>query len=497
MKKTFKLFASFTIISIALVALAFAIYGFLLTENDFLTQTNPTALPTSAFSTSTSSMLYAESQDVVGNPFRGFYHHTETHSDEYSPLAVSQLQYYREQDNVTIILRVFYLEDFVNSPISDEYLNNIRQDLSIVRQAGFSAILRFTYTDKAEVPYGDAPKDIVLRHISQLAPILQEYSDVVKVVQTGFIGAWGEWYYTDYFVQDPSNPSDISPKDYQDRAEVVSALLQSLPKTTFIQLRTPNYKLQLFPNETLDFGNAYNDNDVSRVGFHNDCFLASPDDYGTYQNENDRKYLSSETLFTPMGGETCNPNPPRSNCPTALVELALFHWSFLNLDYQPDVINNWKTEGCFEKISQNLGYRYVLQRGVFSNQAQQGGELKIELELKNNGWASLFVKTNVEFVVRNLISKREYNFIVSDNPRTWLPSSNSYTISHSLCLPKDIETGRYELFLRLSPAGTKSTSLYSIQFANDLIWEKETGLNDLGHSFEILQGTPETECKSN
>lgn len=440
---------------------------------------------------------YKSSDITLINPYRGFYHHTETHSNDYQLLTFTELESYKTQDKTTLILRVFYLEDFVNSPISEEYLNNIRQDLEVVRKAGLTAILRFAYTTKNTPPYGDATKDIVLQHISQLAPIFQEYSDIVKIVQTGFIGAWGEWYYTDYFVQDPSNPSDVSSTDYQNRGNVVSALLQALPKTTFIQLRTPNYKLQFFPNEILDSSKAYSGSNVSRVGFHNDCFLASPDDYGTYQNENDRRYLSSETLFTPMGGETCNPIPPRSNCPTALEEMALFHWSFINLDYHPDVISGWKAENCFKEIQNNLGYRFVLQRAGFSNQVSQGGNMRLEIELKNAGWAGVFTKIDVEFIIRNTETKHEYIFIVADDPRNWLPSNNLYTISHSLCMPKDIEPGKYQLFLRLSSSDSKNKPLYSIQLANELLWEQKMGLNNLGHIIEIIKNSSAIECESN
>jgi len=439
---------------------------------------------------------YASSDRILNNPYRGFYHYTETYSNTYVPLTLLQLQSYREQDNITLILRMFYMEDFVESPISDEYLANIRHDLDIVRQSGFGIIIRFAYTTRDKPPYGDASKTIILSHITQLTPVFQDYGDIIKVVQAGFIGAWGEWYYTDHFVQDPVSPSLISQKDYQDRLDVVSALLHALPKDSFIQVRTPNYKLQLFPNEKLTSINAYSDSNFARVGFHDDCFLASSDDYGTYQSEDDRQYMSNETLFSPMGGETCNPNPPRSSCATALDELALFHWSFINVDYHPDVISNWVSENCFDQIQRSLGYRFVLQRAGFSGQVLQGGNFRLELELKNVGWASLFSKTNVEFVIRNKENKQEYSFSVSDDPRAWLPSNNIYTIAHSLCIPNDAQVGSYDLFLRLSISDSQNKALYSIQLANNLAWEGQEGLNNLGYSFEIQKETFQSNCKS-
>lgn len=460
----------------------------------------PTASPSPVVSTQSiepfNIVEYNSTNDILHNPYRGFYHHTETHSSNYQPLTLSELQSYRTEDNTTVILRVYYLEDFVNSPISDEYLLNIRKDMDTIREAGFTVVVRFAYTSNVTPPYGDASKEIVQNHIKQLTPIFQEYGDIIKVVQAGFIGAWGEWYYTDYFVQDSSSPSEISAKDYQNRSDVVLELLSALPKDSFVQVRTPNYKINIFPNENLNSSNAYSGTNVARIGFHNDCFLASPDDYGTFQDETERDYLSSETLFSPMGGETCNPNPPRSSCPTTLEELASFHWSFINIDYHPDVINNWVAEGCFNEIENRLGYRYVLQRAGFSNQVLQGGKLRLEIELKNVGWAGIFAKTDVEFVIRNSENQKEYSFVVSDDPRNWLPSDTSYTISHSLCMPKDIETGMYELLLRLSPPDSKNKPVYSVQFANELIWEQDKGLNNLGHIFEIIEGISLTECKN-
>ena len=54
-------------------------------------------------------------------------------------------------------------------------------------------------------PYGDAPKNIVLNHIAQLKPLLQDNADVIACMQMGFIGTWGENYYSDYFGDPSSN----------------------------------------------------------------------------------------------------------------------------------------------------------------------------------------------------------------------------------------------------------------------------------------------------
>jgi len=58
-----------------------------------------------------------------------------------------------------------------------------------------------------------------------------------------------------------------------------------------------------------------------------------------------------------MQGETCNPNPPRSGCPTALAELARLHWSILNCESHPDVVAGWTAQGCRPEVERRLGYR--------------------------------------------------------------------------------------------------------------------------------------------
>ena len=46
---------------------------------------------------------------------------------------------------------------------------------------------------------------------------------------------------------------------------------------------------------------AFDGNDISKTGHHNDCFLASDTDLGTYTNIDDEKaYLESDTKYTSM-----------------------------------------------------------------------------------------------------------------------------------------------------------------------------------------------------
>ncbi len=175
---------------------------------------------------------YVIIDSLFANPERGFYHHTETHSNSYVALNSNILKGYRTNENITLILRIFYMENFKTTPIGINYLNLIQQDLNAVRTAGIKCIVRFAYAD-AQGP-ADAPKNIILQQLDQLQPILQTNADIIAVMQAGFIGSWGEWYYTTQseFGVPPAAPN------YINRGQVLTKILSVLPASRMVQLRT-------------------------------------------------------------------------------------------------------------------------------------------------------------------------------------------------------------------------------------------------------------------
>jgi len=458
---------------------------------------------------------YQPTTDLFPNPERGFYHHTETHSDHYTPLVLDTLRRFRQNENITLILRVFYLEDFVNTEISDMYLTAMQADFGRVREAGLKIIVRFAYTDQMQSvpPYGDASKPQILRHLAQLKTILQENGDVIAAVQAGFIGTWGEWYYTDHCIQDPRDPGNVTSEDYACRFEILGAILDAVPEDRMVQLRTPRYKVNTVPESAnyspIPAAEAYSGTVPARVGYHNDCFLAGESDYGTYLAPTvEYPYLEAETRYLPMGGETCNDttqdNPPsdRSQCPTALKELAMFHWSYLNIDYHPDVLSSWATSvpphDCLPEVKSRLGYRFALVKGSYANEVKPGDGFAIDVRLRNEGWAAPFNPRPVELVLWHKPND-VYKVALPDAPRSWLADdTETYSLAHTICTPADMPLGDYELLLYL-PDREPSLYLrpeYAIRLANEAVWDDGTGYNYLLHTIRVSNTAPSSVCDS-
>ncbi|MDC0710169.1 DUF4832 domain-containing protein [Stigmatella sp. ncwal1] len=422
---------------------------------------------------------YASSSATFANPERGFYHHTG--DCDKSDFVASTLKGYRETQKITQVLCIFYLAEFKNSPISQAQLDRFQRQANTVRSAGLKMIVRFAYT--TSTTGDDAPLSRVTAHLDQLAPYLSAHSDVISVVQTGLIGAWGEWYYTQKF----GNAGVVSQADWNNRKAVVDKLLGVLPSSRMVQLRTPKFKRTLYSTSALASAQAFNGSAVARIGHHNDCFLASPDDWGTYENTSvEYPYLAAETNYLPMGGETCNVNPPRSDCASALSEMGLFHYSYLNADYHSSVLSGWASGGCRPEIDRRLGYRFSLVSGTFPATASRGGVLPLDITLRNEGWAAPFNPRSAELVLRNTATGATYRLPLSADPRRWAPGT-SVRINENVTVPAGLAAGNYALLLNLpDPAPALNTRPeYAIQFANADVWEASTGFNTLQRNVTV------------
>ncbi len=425
---------------------------------------------------------YAADDSNFPNPGRGFYHADDQ-------LELGTLETYPDE-GITLVLREYHIDEYRDTKIPVGYLWNIRRDLNTLRQAGLKVILRFRYTAKTSKPYGDAPLNIVLMHIKQFEPILRENSDVIFTFQAGFIGAWGEWYYTDYFSASPGN---ITEQNWIDRRTLVDSLLSDLPPEIMVNVRTPYYKRHLLDEESYNpvtINQAYTNTPVARISHHNDCFLASASDVGTYTDTTVQKpYLAEDTKYTVIGGETCGQSG-YSHCENALKELKRFHWSYLNRDYHQGVIGDWIDEGCYPEIQKKLGYRFKMIDGDYTQSSNPGGTFLFKLKMINEGFANPVNPMNAEIILHGKSNKQTYLATINGDIRFW-PIDDTISLDLSYGLPQLMVPDDYELFFRIVDAHTtlNNNPSYSIRMANQGVWDSVTGYNKLNHLLTVSNNT--------
>lgn len=408
------------------------------------------------------------------NPERGFYRYANV-------VGATNLSSVSSGGH-TLAYSYVRLDDYRDSSLPASLLTSLSSGLAAARSARIKVILRFAYNFG---PYPnsepDAPKSRILEHIDQVAPTLAANEDVLAIVQAGFIGAWGEWHTsTNDLLADPA-----------DRKDILEALLDAIPASRTTALRYPLYKQEMY-GAPLSESAAFLPSYAARTGHHNDCFLSSNTDVGTYpssQIEALKTYLEQETRYVPMGGETCALHE-RSECTTAIAEMERLHYSYLNLDYEPSVIQRWKDDGCFDEIDRRMGYRLALVSAKLAPKARPGGAFELEVALANSGFAAPFNPRPVQLVLSGAGTTWRATLSAVE-VRAWLPGAPIALSKRVVQLPSDLPPGQYELGLALPDAAPALAAHgeYAIRLANDGVWDATSGMNRLG-TIEIAGDAP-------
>lgn len=323
------------------------------------------------------SVTFAPTQEDFPNPERGWFVWA---SDDFgASLDVGAVDAAWRQ-GVRLAYAMVDLGRFREGAIDASFLAALSDRLEALRGRGMKAILRFVYDYTAAG--NDAPATRIVSHLEQLAPLLSEQQSAIAVVQAGFIGAWGEWHSSkhsnSYGYQ--TNPGVTQQQADANRRLVRDALLQAVPPTLPLAFRYPGDLIKWYPSPTTQ----------PRVGLHNDCWLAGPDDTGTYESEAERTYVRARSASSSFGGETCDASAElRTSCSSVLTEGAQYHLGYLNREYFTGFMDAWRREGCIEEVSRSMGYRLQLEQARHATQATRGGTLRVEVTLRNVGWARL------------------------------------------------------------------------------------------------------------
>jgi hypothetical protein len=409
---------------------------------------------------------YTTSNEDFANPERGFLIGTSydpvTHP---APLDAARLRRARA-NGMSLVRMSWNLMEYRGRRLDPAILDRVRMDLATVRECGMKAIGRFEYNSG---PLGepDAPLDIVLQHIDQLRPILRENSDVLAFLEAGFIGSWGEWHHS---------TNDLMPHG----REILMKLLAALPQDRIVALRDPWLKMEYFGREPLTANEAFTGTAKARVGAHDDCFLASRTDMGTYTLRDidaQKAFYHQDNLFVPQGGETCNfaeDAQPFIGCDNALRQLAYQRFNSLNSLYQQDVLGLWEKDGCMPEIRRRLGYRF---RFVESATEVKGREITVRVTVQNDGFGNLYNPRPLFVVFRERATGKMQRVSVDTDPRRWMPGERSNFEAKGA-----VGAGEYDVMVQLPDASERlaDRAEYAVRFANVGVWEEKTGTNRIG-----------------
>jgi len=310
---------------------------------------------------------------------------------------------------------------------------------------------------------------------------------VIYVLEAGFVGVWGEWYYT-------NNYGNESQHMNAKRRQVIQYLFENVPADRFILFRYPMIKTEYLDDETpLTAAEGFSGTVKARMGCHNDAFLNNWGNDGTYASDDKsddpavRQYVATETLYVPNGGETnVESNTLAEQVYTkAPAEMSTYHWSFCGTSYATQVTSRWRNSGIFDTLNVHMGYRYNLLSGQFSDQAAPNGKMNITIRLRNDGYAPLYNARTAFIVLKN--NGQAWSLPLQSDPRRWLPNGVVTWINEQVNIPADMPEGTYQLYLWMPDAyeSIKNDPRYAVRCANTDMWDAETGYNSLGATVTI------------
>lgn len=402
---------------------------------------------------------YVAVDDEFANPERGMYAPRQMRdSQSFAGLRAAGL---------SLVYGEIHLPEFRTVPISAARLGEIDRAFDRIRTEGLKAIVRVTYNHA--IGEDDASLAVVEMHLGQLAPLYEEHKDVVAFHQAGLIGSWGEWH---------NSSNDL--ETLANRNAVIDLLLEHVPEGAFVQLRTPAYKWDYTGGAAVLPNEAFTSAPVARLGHHNDCYLASADDYGTYPSgsiELWKDRIAWDTQFVPLGGETCATSA-FTNCGFALDDMERLGWTYLNRDYNTDVLD--ELAPCMAEIRRRLGYRFELVEATLSDAIAPGHPFEYAIAVRNAGFAPPYNARPAALVFMAGDTVVEEHPLPSVDPRRWLPGDTTM-FAGNVVPAGPFAQGALTVALRLAdPSATlEGDARYSIRFANEGTWNAATGTNVL------------------
>jgi hypothetical protein len=431
----------------------------------------------------------------------------------------------------TVFQGYCYLDPWIHQPLPAELLDRLHASFGALRSSGFKVLLRFAYEKDMSRSAGPTPARI-LEHIAQLAPVLRTNSDVLYVLQQGFVGAWGE-----------GHSSAVQPS-WKERNNILGAVLDSLPPDRKTMVRVTPYKESYLVSNNLPRLSAelsLTTNAAARIGFDNDGFMAGTTDGGTFAHagagDKDYDYWTKDSPWVPVDGElfwsdqSWPTGTASVNGWVAALRLRMHHFSTFSLAHSSSLyegreysMDAWKTQvvsrvmvesakmpqsdGYFEDthgmnatrsafayIRDHLGYRLELAAAAFPSFINTSNVLGVELRLYNRGFSTFVNPRPVWLVLLDGQAQVRAEWFTGTDARAWQPWTpgdpqygvNLHRVTAKVRMPPLLRPGQYRLALWL-PDGSdrlQRDSRFAVRCANrDSRWlitpDKRHGLNVLG-----------------
>lgn len=318
--------------------------------------------------------------------------------------------------------------------------------------------------------------------MEQVGPIVNKYAASVYIMQGIFVGNWGEM----------NNTTHMGNGEME---TLIQKLDDVIDPSIFLSVRTPA-QWRTIVGEYRDTKVPHCPQPIflsslaSRLGLYNDGMLGSANDTGTYgdkaaanlnTNYNDAWTREDELAFqndlcryVPNGGEVIIDNV-YNDFDNAVKDLSQMHVSYLNSDYDSNVLNKWKETivngtddvwngmSGYDYIKRHLGYRYVLDSSSFKFHPLFDDTGMLTVTIRNVGFSNCYRPLEASvYVVSDLTGDCVAKVPIDTDPRLWNSGeSSSFTVPIDVRSLNNRENNTYTLYLKCSDTTLNRTILFA------------------------------------
>lgn len=352
-----------------------------------------------------SAEQFTESSRYLSNPNRGFYYiYGFVITDETTRWSETVEERFREDTGTNLTMIQINLCNYRDRELTEQGLCSLRNLFQALRGTGKQLIVRFLYDWSGENTETE-PEDIsvILRHMEQVGSVVTENRDIIFTLQGLFTGNWGEMNGTRYSTA-------------EDWRKLYETIRTATGDSVFLAVRMP----MQWRNATgfAEIKDAFQDG--CRLGLFNDGIMGNYSDYGTYgevsrreagdfscwRREEELAFQEELCGYVPNGGEVIVDNP-YNDWEAAMRNLAVMHISYLNADYDREVLEKWAAamaEGdCYHGMDglsyaeRHLGYRLLLKE-VNGEYHFRKDVLSLRIGLQNVGFAPVLKEVTAEIM---------------------------------------------------------------------------------------------------
>ena len=413
-----------------------------------------------------SSNSFKESTEHINNPDQGFYRPiiVTLTPNSFKHGNNNPEQVYHLRCDISQFSGAVNGED---KKLTQTALDGLDNFLSEIKKENKNVVIRFCYDEGMRGNTDKEPSlSTIKTHIEQLSSILNKYKDTVTAIEAGMLGPWGEMH-----------TSKIATEE--NKALVFKYWLQNTEKIPILA-RTPKAIFQYF-GKSLDEMEKYeikSNDEGYYLGLFNDCYMSSDIDVGTYtfNRKRETEWLATQNEHLPFGGETCQVSD-MSNLEICLPEMFLLGLSYINIEYNTNVIDKWKNleynddlgseilyygMNGFDYIKRHLGYRLLI-KSVNVNY-EKYGNYEMKIKMRNVGFGNLLKTKKIDIIYTDMDNKEIYRENVSNNYK------GEMSMEFNGKFLGEGDSSEYKVYLSVYGSIENKVVYYPIHFANEDIY---------------------------